>query len=235
MDNLFDVTPSKFGQVSNNLTDSSTFGDTSQVFDGVDFTVNLRQGGLTLQGGSSTGRTNSDFCDVRDGLPELNLNIGAGLQTSSVSTSSPYCNATSGWLTQFRGLSSYVIPKIDAQISAVFQSKPGPALLANYNVPTAVVAQTLGRPLAGNAPNVQVNLIEPGTLYGNRINQLDLRFAKNLRFGGKRTMLSMDVYNATNTAAILTYNNTFVPGGTWLQPLTVVTARMFRFTAEFDF
>ena len=235
VDNLFDVTPSKFGQVSNNLTDSSTFGDTSQVFDGVDFTVNLRQGGLTLQGGSSTGRTNSDFCDVRDGLPELNLNIGAGLQTSSVSTSSPYCNATSGWLTQFRGLSSYVIPKIDAQISAVFQSKPGPALLANYNVPTAVVAQTLGRPLAGNAPNVQVNLIEPGTLYGNRINQLDLRFAKNLRFGGKRTMLSMDVYNATNTAAILTYNNTFVPGGTWLQPLTVVTARMFRFTAEFDF
>jgi hypothetical protein len=48
-------------------------------------------------------------------------------------------------------------------------------------------------------------------------------------------MLSMDLYNALNTAAILTYNNTFVPGGTWLQPLTVVTGRMIRFTAEFDF
>ena len=43
------------------------------------------------------------------------------------------------------------------------------------------------------------------------------------------------MYNALNIAAILTYNNTFVPGGTWLQPLTVVTARMIRFTAEFDF
>ena len=127
------------------------------------------------------------------------------------------------------------MPRIDAQISAVFQSKPGPALLANYAVPTAVAAQTLGRPLAGNAPNVTVNLIEPGTIYGNRINQLDLRLAKNLRFGGKRTMLSVDLYNALNTAAILTYNNTFVPGGTWLQPLTVVTGRMMRFTAEFDF
>ena len=56
--NLFDITPGKFGQILNNVTDSSTFGDTSQVFDGVDFTVNLRQGGLTLQGGTSTGQTN---------------------------------------------------------------------------------------------------------------------------------------------------------------------------------
>ena len=27
----------------------------------------------------------------------------------------------------------------------------------------------------------------------------------------------------------------FVPGGTWLQPLTVVTARMVRFSAEITF
>ena len=48
-------------------------------------------------------------------------------------------------------------------------------------------------------------------------------------------MFGVDLYNALNDGAILTYNNTFVPGGTWLQPLTVVTARMIRFTAEFDF
>ncbi len=47
------------------MTDSSTFGETSQVFNGVDLTVNLRQGGLTLQGGTSTGQTTSKFCDVR--------------------------------------------------------------------------------------------------------------------------------------------------------------------------
>ena len=44
-------------------------------------------------------------------------------------------------------------------------------------------------------------------MYGNRVNQLDLRIAKNLRFGGTRTMLSVDLYNALNTGAILTYNN----------------------------
>ena len=46
---------------------------------------------------------------------------------------------------------------------------------------------SLGRAFAGGTPNITVNLIEPGTLYGNRVNQLDLRIAKNCRFGGKRT------------------------------------------------
>ena len=208
-------------QMSNTLR---TFGETSQVFNGVDVTLNMRQGGLTLQGGISTGQTSNDFCDVRNNLPELNIAIGAGLQTSTVNVGSPYCNTSSGFLTQFRGLGSYVIQKIDAQISAVFQSKPGPAIVANWAVPSAIAAQSLGRPLSGGAANITVNLIEPGTVYGNRINQLDLRLAKNVRFGGKRAMLSVDLYNALNTGAILTYNNTYAPptattAGVFQQPL----------------
>ena len=34
----------------------------------------------------------------------------AGLQTSNINFGSPYCNVSSGFLTQFRGLASYVIP-----------------------------------------------------------------------------------------------------------------------------
>jgi hypothetical protein len=221
--------------VLNLVTDSKKYGDATQVFNGVDITVNARQGGVTFQGGTSTGQTTSDFCDVRAALPELVQAIGAGLQTSNVGIASPYCRVSSGFLTQVRGLASYVIPKIDVQISGVFQSKPGPALLANYAVPTAAAAISLGRPLSGNAPNVTVNLIEPGTLYGNRINQLDLRVAKLLRFSGTKTFVGLDLYNALNTDAILTYNNAFVPNGTWLQPLTVVTGRMIRVSAEWTF
>jgi len=231
---LFDVAPNLAGQILNLFTDSKNYGDETQVFNGVDFTINARQSGITFQGGTSTGQTTSDVCDVRKNLPELNQNIGAGLQTSAVTTLSPYCRVSSGFLTQFRGLATYVIPKIDVQVSGVFQSKPGPALLANYVVQPTDPSLTLGRPFTG-VPNVTVNLIEPGTLYGNRINQLDLRFAKLLRFNGTKTMVGIDMYNALNTDAILTYNNTFVPGGTWLQPLTVVTARMLRFSAEFTF
>ena len=237
---LYNITPAKFGQILNNVTDSKKLGDASQVFNGVDVTVNMRQGGLTLQGGTSTGQTTSNFCDVRRNLPELAINVGAGLQTSAIGLGSPYCDVSSGFLTQFRGLASDVIPRVDAQVSAVIQSKPGPAILANWAVPSAVVAQSLGRPLAGNAPNIAVNLIEPGTLYGNRVNQLDLRMSKNLRFGTKRTMISLDVYNALNTGAILTYNPAYAPptataAGVFKQPLTVATPLMVRFTAEYTF
>jgi hypothetical protein len=125
------------------------------------------------------------------------------------------------------------------QVSGVFQSKPGPALLANLAVAPGQFGSTLGRNFTG-VPNVTVNLIEPGTLYGNRINQLDLRLAKLLRFNGTKTMVGVDMYNALNAAAILTYNNTYVAPtatapSTWLQPLTVLTARMIRFSAEFTF
>ena len=80
-----------------------------------------------------------------------------------------------------------------------------------------------------------VNLVAPGTMYGDRINQLDLRVAKTLKCGRSRTLLGVDVYNALNSSAVLTYNNAFVPGGPWLQPLTILTPRFFKVTAELDF
>jgi hypothetical protein len=82
---------------------------------------------------------------------------------------------------------------------------------------------------------VTVNLIEPGSRYGDRINQLDFRAAKVLRFGTTRSTIGVDVYNMLNSNAVLQYNNTFVPNGTWLQPVSVLTGRMARISAEFTF
>ena len=62
---------------------------------------------------------------------------------------SPYCHVAYGMLTQFSGLSSYVVPKVDVQLAATFQSKPGAMLAANYAVPNADVAPSLGRDLSG--------------------------------------------------------------------------------------
>src|SRR6266436_4734796 len=72
------------------------------------------------------------------------LRIGGGLVGSTVSATSPYCHVAYGVLTQLRGLGAYTIPKIDLQVSGVFQSKPGALLSANYAVPNTVVAQSLG-------------------------------------------------------------------------------------------
>ncbi|HEU4692596.1 MAG TPA: hypothetical protein VFS23_29745, partial [Vicinamibacterales bacterium] len=230
---LYDVSPALFGQLDEFITNSRGFGEWSQYFNGFDVTLNARtEGGLTLQGGTSVGQTVSDNCDVRSRLPELSVTIGAGLQGSSVSQTSPYCHVATGFLAQLRGLASYTIPKIDVQVSGVFQSKPGPQLSANYAVPASVIAQALGRPPAGNVTNVTINLVEPGTMYGDRINQMDLRTAKILRFGPTRTMIALDLYNAFNSSVVLTYNNAYVPGGTWLQPNTILTGRLARISAE---
>jgi hypothetical protein len=233
---LYDVAPPLFGRIDNLVTDSRSYGQWYQYYSGVDVTLNLRtQNGVTFQGGTSTGQNVADNCAVRASLPELNTNIGAGLVTSTVSPTSPYCHVAYGILTQLRGLAAYTIPRIDLQVSGVFQSKPGPALLANYAVPSLVVAQSLGRLPSGNVTNVTVNLVEPGSMYGDRRNELDLRVAKILRFGGTRTTVGADIYNVLNSSAVLTYNNTFVPGGPWLQPLTVMTGRFARISAEFTF
>lgn len=238
---LYDVAPEKAGQVNNLVADSGHYGKWYQYFNGIDITVNARLGrDLTFIGGTSTSQTVADNCAVRASLPELATTtsgtsaFGAGLMTSAVTTANPYCHVAFGVLTHVRGLSSYVVPKIDVQLAATFQSKPGALLAANYAVPNALVVPSLGRDLSGNAPNVTVNLIAPGTMYGNRINELNFRVARTLTYGRSRTLLALEVYNLLNSSAVLTYNNTFVPGGTWLQPLTILTPRFFKITAEIN-
>ena len=166
---LYDVVPEKAGQVDNLVTDSSTFGSWWQRFNGIDLNVNARLGSdFLFVGGTSTGQTVADNCDVRGHLPELATTttgtsaFGAGLLASAVTPLSPYCHAGYGILTQFRGLTSYLLPKAGVQLAAIFQSKPGAMLAANYAVPNTVIAQTLGRLPSGNVTNVTINLVKPG-------------------------------------------------------------------------
>ena len=80
-----------------------------------------------------------------------------------------------------------------------------------------------------------VNLLGHGSLYGDRINQIDLRIGKILKFGGWRTQFSVDLYNALNSRPIQTYNQTFIVGGAWLTPTLILPARFAKITAQLDF
>jgi hypothetical protein len=237
---LYDVVPAKAGQVDNFITDSGAYGEWYQHFHGVDVTAMARVGGLTIAGGTSTGQTVADNCEARAALPELATTttgtsaFGAGLMTSAVTPVSPYCHVAFGVLTQVRGLASYTVPRIDVELSTGFQSKPGALLAANYAVPNAAVVPSLGRSLSADARTVTVNLIPPGSLYGDRVNQVDVRVGKTFAARRLRTTVGVDVYNLLNSSAVLTYNNAFVPGGTWLQPMTVLTPRLFKVTGALD-
>jgi hypothetical protein len=51
-------------------------------------------------------------------------------------------------------------------------------------------------------------------------------------------MVSLDLYNATNSNTILTLNNNFVvspAGNTWQVPTSLLQPRFFKISAQFDF
>jgi hypothetical protein len=67
------------------------------------------------------------------------------------------------------------------------------------------------------------------------VNAIDLRLAKILRYGRTRTNVGVDVYNLFNSSAVLNYNQSYNPVGTWLVPTTVVNGRFAKISATFDF
>jgi hypothetical protein len=152
----------------------------------------------------------------------------------------PYCHVEPGNTTRFTGAGSYIVPKVDVQLAATFQSSPAEPLQANWTVSSAIVQQWLGRPLSGSAPNVSVNLLAPDQMRGPRVNQLDLRVGKVLRFGQQRATVSLDMFNFLNADTVLTYNQAYTAptataGSNWLVPNSVLTARTAKITVQYDF
>lgn len=220
---LFNATQAVASLTDNYRTYAPDYGKQYAIYNGVDVNVNARmRSGLTLQGGISSGTQSNDDCEVRAKLPET-------------SPTNPYCHNAPGLNTRGTLAGSYTVPRVDVLLSGTFQSSQGSVLSANYAVPAAVAAQSLGRPLANNATSVTVDLIEPGQRWGERVNQLDFRVGKILRFRNQRATVSLDLYNALNEDTILAYNQTFIPGGNWLVPTSVLTARTTKVTIQYDF
>jgi len=236
---LYNVVPAKFSVPAQNfVTLASNFGKQIEHWNGVDVSINARLAqGLLLQGGIGTGRTSTDNCAIVPQVPEI-------ISTATTALPQGYCHVDSNFLTGVKGVGSYTFPKVDIQLGASFQSNPGPLVQATYNAPTALAAQSLGRPLSGNAPNAQVNLFASnalaatpttafaGTVYGDRVNQLDLRVGKIFRFGQRRTAVNLDLYNALNSSAVLTESTAY---GTFRVPQIVMVGRFLKISAQLDF
>ena len=212
MNGLYNVVQEKFGQTSNNITLADDIGDQYQRYNGMLLNVSARLGqGLQFQGGINTGKTVQDNCDVRAQVPELTT--GAGV-SPAVNVGNPFCHSDPGLITKATALGSYIIPKIDVSIAGTLRSDQGGVLAANWNAPVALVSAALGRPAAVVGTTVPISLVAPGEVWGDRVNALDLRFGKILRFGRTRYNVGIDVINVTNSDATLSYNQSFNPAAT---------------------
>ena len=243
---FFVVKDAKFGAFDNYFTFAKDYGDVTYYWHGLDYSVNARMAnGLVLQGGATTGRGVRDTCDVQAKLPESTLAVPMGNGISQIDA----CAVSEVWQTNVRGLATYTIPTIDVQVSAIIRSQAnaqpattqdavasnGVSLNANYDVTSAQVLAAIGRGLPGGAATQSVNLLAPGQLYGPRVNSVDFRFAKVLRFSGKRANVGLDLYNLFNSNTGTAFNQGFGDGSTWLRPTTILNPRFLRFNVTFDY
>jgi hypothetical protein len=247
---LYNLVPSKVGLVDELAQSYKNFGDQKENWQGFEVSAVARlEWGLTVQGGTGTGRKFADGCAVRARLPELgagptnqpNSSVTANVLVTtargSLSVTNPWCRFSEPYRTDFRGLAAYTIPRADVQVALTWMSVPGEYLEANFvadNTWIAAGPQPLGRPLTG-ATNVTVNLIQPYTLFADRRNSIDFRVAKIFRYGGTRAQVGFDLYNLMNVDVVTNYNQAFVPGGSWLTPTALQPARYARISMQLDF
>jgi hypothetical protein len=159
------------------------------------------------------------------------LASSAGTIAGTVATPSTlYCHVQPPFQPDWKGLVSYPLPWWGITTSATFQNRPGPPILANYTVTSASV-QNLGRPLSLGSATVP--LIAPGTLYGDRLTQVDVRLGKIFRVQRTRIQGAVDIYNLFNSSAILSQNNTF--GVFWRTPTNILQGRLVKIGAQIDF
>ena len=230
---LRNLKQTSFGRPARNFTtlsDKIAEGGQIEHGDYVDVNVNARPGnGLSFQMGVSTGKTTEDNCGITELLPELNA--GANMRPLQ------FCHRETPWVTQVKGYAIYMVPKIDMQVSGTFRSTNETSINANFTASNAYIAAngTLGRLLAGTTSpthNITVALLEPATTYLDRRHELDLRFGKVLRVRGTRAVVSVDLFNALNSNALLSVNQTYA---SWMAPTSILNARVMKISVQYDF
>jgi hypothetical protein len=223
-------------------TKETEFADARTAYwHGVDVNATARVADrINLQAGTTTGRGVRNTCDLWRALPEL-----------QGSNRADACDVTEPWMTNVRGLASYRVPRIDVQVSATLRStrtsaggenaSNGTSLNANYQLPNSVVEQYLGRLPASalRTGTTTVNIVVPSALYPpERRTQVDMRFAKILRFGSRRLDLGVDVYNLLNANTGTAFDQTYLfsdNGASWLEPTAILAPRLARFNATLTF
>jgi hypothetical protein len=131
----------------------------------------------------------------------------------------------------------------DFQVSATYQNIPGIPVTASRAFTNAEIRPSLGRDLGqcrGVSPcnaSVVIDMVPPNTVFEDRLNQVDIRFTRSVRFGRVRVRGNADVYNLLNASDVLNMTTRYAgtTGGQWLGPVQILGGRMFKFSGQLDF
>jgi hypothetical protein len=228
----------------------ASLGSPEDYFNGVDVGINARWGkGALLTGGVSVGRQIVDYCYVnsRPDLTPQGSPMGSPLPGASrYPRNDDFCNVTPSW---WDGIGSqvklqfvYPLPG-DVNVSASYKHLPGIAISGNQILANAQITGILGRPsISGGTTSHSViptgsgnNNAGGGTaeVFDERLNQLDLRFSKNLKIGKGKIQGIFDVYNVAN--ARTPQSSVSNLGAAYQRIISTLGGRLFKFNAVIDF
>ena len=205
---VYNLDRAKLGLVNELDTNSSV---NTRVYNGFDLSFNYRlpKGG-NIFGGTSTGHVIAGTCEVDD------------------PNSLRFCEQGDydiPMATQFKLAGSY--PTVwDIRFSATIQSTPGTERTITYQV-TRTQIPTLTQ------ASVNVRLNEPGTVFNDRVNQLDFSLTRTFRSGRFVFRPELSLFNAFNANPVLTQTNTYGPA--LGNAVTVLPARLLRLGLYMDF
>ena len=244
---LVDMTPEARARIEDAYrTGAGNLGDETGVWHGIDLNLSARLEGILLQGGVALGQRTDDICGLQEAVPEMLFGSASNYVASRVEgiagsrgnlLATDFCRAEANWLTNVSLFGAYTFP-YDIELSGSFFVRPGTLREAIYRVPNADIVAALGRPSSlGN--NVALNIIPPGTVYGDTLKQLDLRFSKILDFGGTGNFrASFDIYNVFNGNAVSREQYAIVPGAMddqWLTPTGLQPGRLLKVSFQYNF
>ena len=225
---LWTLNATKVGVATDNLRTFSTLN--TRVYNGLDLNVSARLGDSAFfLGGVTTEKLATDDCD---GRTPTATNASARDNPNGLR----FCAPAAPFRTMFKLSGAYELP-YEFQLSGSFTSRPGADISATYTVTSAIAGRPIITSTAG-ATQMTVNLVEPNTMFRDYINNLDMRIARNFRFGRYRLQGMVDIYNVFNAGAVTTLNTTFgavQATRVWLNPTAVQTSRYVRFGGQVSF
>ncbi len=137
---FYDIKPAKNGRSQNLVRLAKHYGEQTEVYNGVDASMNWRVKGLTLFGGLSTGRTATASASSSTCLPLPDDRACAA--TAATAEPMANCEVVPPFLTQYKGYGVYQLPW-GVSLSGTYQAVPQPEQRRGTDV---ISAPTTWRP-----------------------------------------------------------------------------------------
>lgn len=211
---LYNLNNASNADFNSAMVDRSS-SDNKSLYTGMEASFSMRfLAGSTFFGSWTAERNISAFCESDDnpnGPTTDDL-----YQGRPVAQGGRFCdqrNFDIPFIHEFKLAGNYQLPRIGVDFGAVLQSYAGLERVITWQPAAALYP-------GGQRTQAQtIVLNEPGSLYTERWDQLDINFKKNIRYGNKVHTFQLDLFNVFNNNSIRTLTDSV---GTSLGQVTAI-------------